>query len=333
MSAAKKATSAEQKQRSVVLEVLENPKLWAFLAKFTLGVLFFISGFTTANTNYFEQYPLFDIPFLAEFLIGLAAGAFGFHTLPIIAARVKDWFEDFLAKEINKIVSRFWDEQSKRMSQARRDRDKRQQKEREMKNKEELEGAVLLDTSILIDGRLLDIVETGFFDWQLVVPQAVLDEAHLISDSSDDLKRQRGRRGLDMINALKKVGSVRIFKAHGDISKTEGVDKELIRLAKKYKTKIMTLDFNLNKVAQAENIPVLNVNELTNALKTNILPGENLKVKIVQKGKERGQGVGYLEDGTMIVVVGAEGKIGKTLSAQVSRVIQTEAGKMIFCET
>jgi len=324
--------SSATKKRSVVLEVLDNPKLWGFLAKFTLGVLLFIVGFTTANTQYFQQNPIFGIPFLAELLIGLAAGAFGFHTLPILASRVKDWFEDFLAIQINKIVSRFWDEQSRRMSQARRNRDKRKSVEREKKNKEELESGVLLDTSVLIDGRLLDIARTGFFDWELVVPEAVLDELHLVSDSSDDLKRQRGRRGLDMLNGLKKVTSVRIFKDFDIVSKeNNGVDKELVRLAKKYKMKIMTLDFNLNKVARAEGVKVLNINSLANSLKTSVLPGETMKVKIVQKGKEAGQGVGYLPDGTMIVVEGAEDKKGKVLVVTVSRVIQTEAGKMIFC--
>ena len=324
--------SSATKKRSVVLEVLDNPKLWGFLAKFTLGVLLFIVGFTTANTQYFQQNPIFGIPFLAELLIGLAAGAFGFHTLPILASRVKDWFEDFLAIQINKIVSRFWDEQSRRMSQARRNRDKRKSVEREKKNKEELESGVLLDTSVLIDGRLLDIARTGFFDWELVVPEAVLDELHLVSDSSDDLKRQRGRRGLDMLNGLKKVTGVRIFKDFDIVSKeNNGVDKELVRLAKKYKMKIMTLDFNLNKVARAEGVKVLNINSLANSLKTSVLPGETMKVKIVQKGKEAGQGVGYLPDGTMIVVEGAEDKKGKVLVVTVSRVIQTEAGKMIFC--
>ena len=324
--------SPATKKRSVVLEVLDNPKLWGFLAKFTLGVLLFIAGFTTANTQYFQQNPIFGIPFLAELLIGLAAGAFGFHTLPILASRVKDWFEDFLAIQINKIVSRFWDEQSRRMSQARRNRDKRKSVEREKKNKEELESRVLLDTSVLIDGRLLDIARTGFFDWELVVPEIVLDELHLVSDSSDDLKRQRGRRGLDMLNGLKKVTSVRIFKDFDGASKeNNGVDKELVRLAKKYKMKIMTLDFNLNKVARAEGVKVLNINSLANSLKTSVLPGETMKVKIVQKGKEAGQGVGYLPDGTMIVVEGAEDKKGKVLVVTVSRVIQTDAGKMVFC--
>lgn len=313
----------DKKSKSVILGVLENPVLWGFLAKFTLGVSFFTAGFVFSNTRFFRVNPLFGIPFLAELLIGLAAGAFGYHTLPIIAIRIKNWFEDFVSKEVNKIVSRFWDEQSRRMSTARRERDKRKL--------EQLRGAVLVDTSVLIDGRLLDIMKTGFLDWEIVVPSAVLDEMHLVADSGDTLKRQRGRRGLDMLGGLRKFAAVKILKDQDDISKESGVDKELVRLAKKYKMKLITLDFNLNKVGRAEGVEVLNINALSKALKTNVLPGESLEVKIVQKGKEEGQGVGYLEDGTMIVVEGAESRRGKVLTVTVARIIQTDAGKMIFC--
>lgn len=334
--AAKNKKTLREKSRFVdlVASTLENPKVWAFLVKSTLGALFFIVAFNTSNTKFFEENPIFGVRYLAEILIGLAFAAFGFHTVPIIAVMVKEWFEKFISSTVERIVTDFWNEQTKRMSDARRDRDRKKKAEREKKNKEMLKSSVVVDTSVMVDGRLIDIAKTGFIDFDLVIPSSVLDELHLISDSSDDLKRQRGRRGLDMVNSLKKIKevTVRSFKAEGDISKDVGVDKELIRLAKKYKMKIMTLDFNLNKVAKAEGVDVLNVNELVNAVKTNVLPGEKMKVKIVQLGKEEGQGVGYLDDGTMIVVEGAAKKKGKKITATVTRIIQTDAGKMIFCE-
>lgn len=185
---------------------------------------------------------------------------------------------------------------------------------------------------MLIDGRLVEIVKAGFIDADLIVPKGVVDELHLISDSSDDLKRAKGRRGLDILNNLKKVAKVKIYSAPGDITKEEGVDKELVRLAKKYNGKLMTMDYNLNKVAKATNITVLNINELANAIKFPAIPGEKLKVKIVQAGKERKQGIAYMEDGTMIVVEGAKDKVGKRMTVTVTKIIQTDAGKMVFCE-
>ncbi len=319
-------------KKNLLKRTLENPAVWSFLAKITLGALLFIIAFNTSTTKFFNDNPIFGVRFLAEITIGLAAFIFGFHTIPIIALKIRDWSEYFIAKEIEKIVTGFWDEQSKRMSKARRDKDKKKKAEEVKKNKALLKSSVVVDTSVLIDGRLLDIAKTGFMDFDIVVPECVLDELQLISDGKDDLKRQRGRRGLDMAAELKRALKVRVFKDPDDVSKKEGVDKELVRLAKKYKMKIMTVDFNLNKVAKASGLDVLNVNELANAVKTNVIPGENLKIKIVQEGKEKNQGVGYLEDGTMIVVEKGRSKVGEKVTTKVSRIIQTDAVKMIFTE-
>jgi uncharacterized protein YacL len=335
---AKKKQGKKNENRNVVVRTLENPRVWKFLVRLSLGALFFISAFNISTTAFFNDNPIFGVRFLAEILIGLAFAVFGFHTVPIIGMSIKNWFEEFIAETVTEIVSEFWEEQSSRMAAARREKEKRKKKDDESKNKERFAGAIILDTSIFIDGRLLDIVKTGFIFSDIVISQSVLDELHLLSDSGNDLKRARGRRGLDMVNDLKKIvkgikgRNTYVFKSNGDVSKKDGVDKELVRLAKKYKMKLMTLDYNLNKVAKAGGVEALNINELANALKTNVLPGEKLKVKIVQKGKEKGQGVGYLDDGTMIVVVGAEDKQGKNITATVSRIIQTDAGKMVFCE-
>lgn len=324
-------TSSVEKKKNVIIKTLEKPPIWQFLVKAVLGALLFIFGFSISYSKFFFDNPIFGVRFLAETLIGLAAGVFGYHTIPLIAAKIKEWIEYFLSDTVSRIVNEFWDQQSRKIQNARREKQKQKNKELETKNKEILRSSLLIDTSVLIDGRVLDVAKTGFFDFEVCIPQSVVDEMHLVSDSADDLKRQRGRRGLDMLNGMRKLGKAKIFTDPGDISKKDGVDKELIRLAKKYKMKLMTMDFNLNKVAKATGIEVLNLNELVNALKVNALPGEVIEVKIVQKGKEAGQGVGYFQDGTMIVVEGAGDMQGKKISATVSRIIQTDAGKMVFC--
>lgn len=322
----------KKKDKNVVIRTLRKPVIWNFLVRAALGSLLFIIAFNLSGTQFFYENPIFGVKFLAEILIGLAAFAFGFHTVPMLSIMFRDWFETFVSETVTDIVAEFWEQQTDRMASAREERQKKRDERAEEKRQEKLEGAIVLDTSVLIDGRLLDIVKTGFLADKIAVPNAVLDEMHLISDSSDDLKRQRGRRGLDMLNDLKKACDVEIFDDEEDTSKEDGVDKELVRLAKKYNMKLMTLDFNLNKVAKAKNVEVLNINELAHALKASVLPGESLEIKIVAKGKENNQGVGYLDDGTMVVVKGADDKKGKKVKVEVTRIIQTDAGQMVFGE-
>ena len=188
----------------------------------------------------------------------------------------------------------------------------------------------ILDTSVIIDGRIADIAETGFLDGIVVAPQFVLRELQLVADSADSLKRNRGRRGLDILQRLQKVASVQIQIVEDDFPSVREVDLKLIELAKLYEGKIITNDFNLNKVAQLQGVEVLNINELANALKPIVLPGESMKVFILKEGKEYNQGVAYLDDGTMVVVDNARKMIGKTIDISVTSVLQTTAGKMIF---
>jgi uncharacterized protein YacL len=188
----------------------------------------------------------------------------------------------------------------------------------------------ILDTSVIIDGRIADIAETGFLDGTLVIPQFVLRELQLVADSADSLKRNRGRRGLDILQRLQKVASVQIQIVEDDFPAVREVDLKLIELAKLYEGKIITNDFNLNKVAQLQGVEVLNINELANSLKPIVLPGEIMKVFILKEGKEYNQGVAYLDDGTMVVVDNARKMIGKTVDISVTSVLQTTAGKMIF---
>jgi uncharacterized protein YacL len=188
----------------------------------------------------------------------------------------------------------------------------------------------ILDTSVIIDGRIADIAETGFLDGIIVTPQFVLRELQLVADSADSLKRNRGRRGLDILQRLQKVANLQIQIVEDDFPAIREVDLKLIELAKVYEGKIITNDFNLNKVAQLQGVEVLNINELANSLKPIVLPGETMRVFILKEGKEYNQGVAYLDDGTMVVVDNARKMIGKTIDVSVTSVLQTTAGKMIF---
>src|SRR6266550_3926701 len=188
----------------------------------------------------------------------------------------------------------------------------------------------ILDTSVVIDGRIADICETGFLDGILVIPHFVLRELQQVADSADTLKRNRGRRGLDILQKIQKMAGLTVQFVENDYPAVREVDMKLIELAMEFDAKIVTNDFNLNKVAQLRGVEVLNINELANALKPVYLPGESMKVFILKEGKEFNQGIAYLDDGTMVVVDNARKMIGKTVDCSVTSVLQTTAGKMIF---
>lgn len=188
----------------------------------------------------------------------------------------------------------------------------------------------ILDTSIIIDGRIIDIAATGFLEPPFLVPNFVLREIQLISDSPDAIKRNRGRRGLDMLNQLQKRTDLEVKISYKDYTDTREVDQKLIRLAKETGGYLVTNDFNLNKVAELQGVRVLNMNNLANALKPVVLPGEELELQVVKEGKDENQGVAYLEDGTMVVIEGGGKLIGKKVKINVTSVIQTNAGKMVF---
>jgi len=188
----------------------------------------------------------------------------------------------------------------------------------------------LLDTSVIIDGRIADVCETGFLEGVLIAPQFVLNELQMIADSSDSIKRNRGRRGLDILQRIQKMSNVKVQILEKDYPEIKEVDLKLIELAREMNAKIVTNDFNLNKVAQLRGVAVLNINELANSLKPIVLPGEAMKVFILKEGKEENQGVAYLDDGTMVVVDEARNLIGKNVEIAVTSLLQTTAGKMIF---
>lgn len=190
----------------------------------------------------------------------------------------------------------------------------------------------ILDTSVIIDGRIADICQTGFLEGTIVIPQFVLEELQHIADSSDILKRNRGRRGLDILNRIQKELPVNVEMYEGDFDDIQEVDSKLVKLAKVMGGVVVTNDFNLNKVCEFQKVPVLNINDLANAVKPVVLPGEEMNVQVIKDGKEQNQGVAYLDDGTMIVVEGGREYIGKNIDVIVTSVLQTSAGRMIFAK-
>jgi uncharacterized protein YacL len=190
----------------------------------------------------------------------------------------------------------------------------------------------LLDTSVIIDGRIIDICRAGFLEGELVIPGFVLEELRHIADSSDTLKRNKGRRGLDIVNILKKELNYPVKIENIEVESSAEVDDKLLEVAKKLGCVIITIDYNLNKVASISGVQVLNINELSNAVKPIALPGEEMVIQVIKDGKENGQGVGYLDDGTMIVVEGGRRHIGEAVNVMVTSVLQTAAGRMIFAK-
>jgi|GEM_PF-1927668 len=188
----------------------------------------------------------------------------------------------------------------------------------------------LLDTSVIIDGRVKDICRTAFLEGTLIVPKFVLHELQFIADSQDTMKRAKGRRGLDLLNDLKKTDYVNVEIVDTDYPELRGVDQKLVKMAAETGAKIITNDFNLNKIAEIQGVKVLNINDLTNSVKASFMPGEKINVRIMKEGKEKEQGIAYMPDGTMIVVDGARRLVNKRLDVTVTNVLQTDAGRMIF---
>ncbi|OGO63160.1 MAG: twitching motility protein PilT [Chloroflexi bacterium RBG_19FT_COMBO_55_16] len=190
--------------------------------------------------------------------------------------------------------------------------------------------AILLDTSVIIDGRIVDIARTGFLFGTLLITRFVLNELQYIADSADSLRRQRGRRGMEVLSELQKDATVPVRITDMDVEGVREVDDKLVILARQLRAPILTNDYNLNRIAELQGVPVLNVNELANSVKSVLLPGEPLRVNIIQEGKESGQGVGYLDDGTMVVVEDGRSRLNDQVTVTVTKVLQTAAGRMIF---
>lgn len=311
-----------------------SPELSRAIARTILGLFFTVLGFALSNRFLFEEKPLFKTPFLGEAVFAIALGLFSVYLLPHWIRNATLWLRKIIALEVRQIVFDFWNEQSRRMAESRR---RKQEKKKKKAKKLSAIGSpttaspILLDTSAVIDGRIVEVIKTGFLDNPILVPSFIIDELQKISDSKDDLRRKRGRRGFEVLEEIKneslKASSYSVIEH--DI-KDKDVDKELVKLAKKIKAKIATVDFNLNKASNAKGVRVLNINDLASAIRIDLIPGEKVNVKLVQKGKEETQGVGYLPDGTMIVVEDGGDLIDKKVEVKITRAFQTSAGRMFF---
>lgn len=307
-----------------------------FLTRLFLGVLIGYLGYFLSY-RFLPRVHFFFIYDAYQFFITCAAAAYGYFALPFAYMTYQrmliTWLFNFVHSIVGDTLQDFYSRLILEISTGQTNL----KKKRETKKSEQgLPNPMVVDTSAIIDGRIGEIISTGFLYGTLIIPQFVIQELQYIADSPDELKRSRGRKGLELLNDIKKLKVTKdrlaIKIVTNDYEKIKKVDDKLIRLAKTFKASIITTDFNLNKVATVHNLKILNVNTLTNAVKTVTLPGENLEIKVIQEGKEKRQGVGYLDDGTMVVIENAHGMVGKTVNVAVSRVLQTAAGKMIFTE-
>lgn len=264
--------------------------------------------------------------FIIRALLTLASAGLGYMVFPSIAKSTIV----ITMRTFNFVVHRFSSEVSNQIVRFSRPNNPFTHSSSQL-GSVSLTKPLILDTSAIIDGRILDIAKVGFVSGLVLVPRFVLVELQQVADSSDDLKRARGRKGFETVEELKRLKSIRVEVWDKEQS-GKSVDEKILNLSKSLNGKIITTDFNLNKVASVSNIAVLNVNDLANAVKTISLPGETLEIKIVHLGKDKTQGVGYLSDGTMVVISDAAEKIGQTINVEVTKNIQTPAGRMIFAK-
>lgn len=258
------------------------------------------------------------------------------HLLPFVGAVLFGYLGVTIAVIRKSDIAHLFQSAFQRRTRDRDEERERKEHERDQEHNDEIAATVaassqiLLDTSTIIDGRIADISQTGFIFGTLVVPRFVLNELQRIADSADTMRRNRGRRGLEILNRLQKDATVPIEIIDTDIEGIADVDGKLVKMARNFHCSIITNDFNLNRVAELQGVKVLNINELANAIKPVLLPGEDILIKVMQDGKELGQGVGYLDDGTMIVVENGRQYMNTTIEVTVTRVLQTVAGRMIF---
>ncbi|GBF12011.1 PIN/TRAM domain-containing protein [Tepidibacillus infernus] len=275
--------------------------------------------------------PIIDFLFgMIGMILGLIVAALlsqAINIIPIVNVVVPIFLSVFLGYFGFRLGFKKRDEIVSILSLGKLNKDKTYKKEQVPKYEHKI-----LDTSVIIDGRIADICKTGFIEGILVIPHFVLEELQHIADSSDTLKRNRGRRGLDILNKIQKELDINVVIYEGDFEEIQEVDSKLVKLAKVLEGKVVTNDFNLNKVCELQGVPVLNINDLSNAVKPVVLPGEELNVQVIKDGKEYNQGIAYLDDGTMIVVEGGREFIGHHIDVLVTSVLQTSAGRMIFAK-
>lgn len=287
------------------------------ILRLALGVILAAAGYFLAWRVY-PQVKLLGATLFLPPLIAFLLGVVGVLLVPAVSALARKFFFNFVQILASELIEQVpW----RRMARPESDN---------QIPKKDFHNPMLIDTSAIIDGRVLEVAQAGFLEGTLIVPRFILGELQHIADSSDPLRRGRGRRGFEVIDQLKKVGGLKVEISDMDATNAKKPDDKLVQLGKKLKAKIITTDYNLNRVANISGVKILNVNELANSIKTVLLPGEAVSVKVIQEGKEKDQGVGYLPDGTMIVVEGGAKLVGETVDTKVTRVFQTVAGRMIF---
>lgn len=289
------------------------------LTRLVVGLVFGFIGYF-AIQNLVDIQPQVTKNFIS-LISAVAFGIAGIYVIPVATKWVSEAVRGFSRRVAADVISQLHIPRMPSLPRPNRE-----------EPKEKWVNPIFVDTSALIDGRIAEVVETGFLFGTVLVPDFILAELQNIADNADSMKRGRGRRGLDVLDQIKKSSQLRTVIFETGQTNLKGVDERLLKLAKNFKGKLLTNDFNLNKVATVSGVKILNINELTNAVKTQFIPGEELEVKVVQMGKEKTQGVGYLPDGTMIVVENGAGYLGKKIQTKVSRVIQTVAGRMIFTQ-
>ncbi|MBU8880269.1 PIN/TRAM domain-containing protein [Bacillus sp. FJAT-29790] len=319
------------------ISLLNNPYMSAFLG----AIIFYLISFWAVDyvvnvVKWVEESlvkaPVTDIIFgsvglvfglIIAFLIGYAINAFEVLILNTVAPIVLTLLFGYLGFQVG------FKKRDELLTLFSNRKKKSGEEEPETATKNYLK---ILDTSVIIDGRIADICQTGFLEGTIVIPQFVLEELQHIADSSDVLKRNRGRRGLDILNRIQKELAIKVEIYEGDFEEIQEVDSKLVKLAKVTNGMVVTNDFNLNKVCEFQGVSVLNINDLANAVKPVVLPGEEMKVQVIKDGKEQNQGIAYLDDGTMIVVEDGRDYIGKHIDVLVTSVLQTSAGRMIFAK-
>ncbi len=311
------------KQTKKPLRVVPLWRSKRFLASLLVGII-------VALIIFFLVYNLMPLTLFNSRLFFPTVGAFivlslAILFLPKFIVRIRDNIQDFIGGVTARVIEDFMKERERRrvISESKKKKEKKENHKHQRK--------IILDTSAIIDGRFLQVAKLGFLKAEFIAPQCVLDELQEIADSKDDLRRVRGRRGLDILKELKKVKDCKLDTADfkGKYSDME-VDKRLVKICREIKAELLTVDYNLNKVSGISGVRVLNINDLVNAIKAPVVPGEMLKVRPVQKGKEAGQAVAYLDDGTMVVVEQGIAYLNKEVNVKISRLLQTPAGQMIF---
>lgn len=296
------------------------------LLHWVITTIVVLLAFYLSDRWYFKENPLFDVVFLAEILIALSLGLiYYFWFLPTVLT-IGDFINEWVIKTVRTAVSGVVEDVVSRYEK------RNQVTEKEVNDLQAVAKPIVLDTSAIIDGRVIDLILTGIFDNTVIVPSIVIEELKHIADSPDKLRKERGQRGLDYLDMLEKSSSVDYRIIENGSDGHSDVDQDIVRFAKNTNARLATSDVNLSKSAKARKIGVINVNELSDLLKPPMLPGDIMTVKLVQKGKAKNQSVGYLEDGTMIVVEASKQYIGEEKEITISRFLQTKSGKMYFAE-